>query len=172
MPGIDRTSYLRTSQVAQWIKNPPADVDSIPGLGRSPGGRQGNPLQYSCLENPMDRGAWLAAVHGVTKSWIRLKQLSMSTRAEEEGSERRGSWLRKKLSKEGCVAAGASFSQVPQGALQLALHQHRCDPTLREGGAHLLDPPLSDAPPPLVNHCLQCSLPARVPFEKGATLNP
>ena len=38
------------------------DVGSIPGLGRSPGGRHGNPLQYSCLENPMDRGAWLATV--------------------------------------------------------------------------------------------------------------
>ena len=48
------------------VKNPPAnsgdirDVGSIPGLGRSPGGGYGNPLQYSCLENPMDRGAWQA----------------------------------------------------------------------------------------------------------------
>ena len=42
------------------------DPDSIPGLGRSPGEGNGNPLQYSCLENPMDRGAWWAAVHGVT----------------------------------------------------------------------------------------------------------
>ena len=40
------------------------DLGSIPGLGRSPGGGHGNPLQYSCLENPMDRGAWRAAVHG------------------------------------------------------------------------------------------------------------
>ena len=44
----------------------------IPGLGRSPGGGHGNPPQYSCLENPMDRGAWQAAVHGVAKSWTRL----------------------------------------------------------------------------------------------------
>ena len=43
------------------------DVGSIPGSGRSPGGRQGNPLQYSCLENHMDRGAWRATVHEVTK---------------------------------------------------------------------------------------------------------
>ena len=56
------------------IKNPPAnigdagDVGSIPGLGRSPGGEEGNPLQYSCLENLMDRGVWWSAVHGVTKS--------------------------------------------------------------------------------------------------------
>ena len=44
----------------------------IPGLGRSPGGEHSNPLQYSCLENSMDRGAWQATVHGVTKSWTRL----------------------------------------------------------------------------------------------------
>ena len=51
------------------VKNPPAnagDVGSIPGLGRSPGKGNGNPLQYSCLENLMDRGAWWATVHGVT----------------------------------------------------------------------------------------------------------
>ena len=53
------------------VKNPPAiagDQGSIPGSGRSPGEGNGNPLQYSCLENPMERGAWWAAVHGVTKS--------------------------------------------------------------------------------------------------------
>ena len=55
------------------------DVGSIPGLGRSRGGGHGNPLQYSCLENPMDRGAWQATVHRVAKSWTRLKQLSMDT---------------------------------------------------------------------------------------------
>ena len=43
------------------------EVGLIPGLGRSPGGENGNPLQYSCLANPMDRGAWQATVHGVTK---------------------------------------------------------------------------------------------------------
>ena len=46
------------------------DASSIPGLGRSPGGGNGNPLQYSYLENPMDRGAWQATVHGVSKSQI------------------------------------------------------------------------------------------------------
>ena len=45
------------------------DPDLIPGLGKSPGEGNGNPLQYSCLENPMDRGAWRATVHGVAKSW-------------------------------------------------------------------------------------------------------
>ena len=60
------------SQVALVVKNLPAnardiiDAGSIPGLGRSPGGGHGNALQYSCLENPMDRGAWWAKVHGVT----------------------------------------------------------------------------------------------------------
>ena len=44
------------------------DPDSIPGLGRSPGEENGNPLQYSCLENSMERGAWWALVHGVKKS--------------------------------------------------------------------------------------------------------
>ena len=52
------------------------DRDSIPGSGRSPGGGHGNPLQYSCLENSIDRGAWWATVHGVTKSQTWLKQLS------------------------------------------------------------------------------------------------
>ena len=48
------------------------DMDFIPGLGRSPGGGHGNPFQCSCLENPMDRGAWWATVHGVAKSWTGL----------------------------------------------------------------------------------------------------
>ena len=51
------------------------DTDSIPRSGRSPGGGHGNPLQYSCQENTMDKGAWQATVHGVTKSGTRLKQL-------------------------------------------------------------------------------------------------
>ena len=60
------------------VKNPPAnagsigDMGSIPGSGRSPGGGNGNPLQYSCPENPMDRGAWWVEVHGVIKSQIGL----------------------------------------------------------------------------------------------------
>ena len=45
------------------------DLGSIPGLGRSPGEENGNPLQYSCLENPMHRGVWWAIVDGVSKSW-------------------------------------------------------------------------------------------------------
>ena len=61
------------------VKNLPANagdtgnVDSTPGLGRSPGGGNGNSLQYSCLESPMDRGAWQATVHGVAKSRTQLR---------------------------------------------------------------------------------------------------
>ena len=54
------------------------DPGSIPGSGRSPGEGNGNPLQYSCLENPMDRGAWQAAVHGVTKSWTWLSSFTFT----------------------------------------------------------------------------------------------
>ena len=62
------------SQAARAVKNLPAnagdtrDTGSIPGLGRSPGGGHGNPLQYPCLENPMDTGAWWAIAHRVAKS--------------------------------------------------------------------------------------------------------
>ena len=61
------------------VKNLPAnagdvsDASSIPGMGRFPGGGHGNPLQYSCLENPMDRGPWWATLHGVAKSQTKLK---------------------------------------------------------------------------------------------------
>ena len=67
-------------QVALVVKTPPANVGDardavlIPELGRSPGGEPGNPLQYSCLENPMDREAWWATIQGVAKS---LTQLSI-----------------------------------------------------------------------------------------------
>ena len=75
--------HIWASQVELVVKNPPANVEdikdmgSIIGSGRSPGGGNGNPLQYSFLENPMDRGAWQATVHGVTKSQTRLKLPSM-----------------------------------------------------------------------------------------------
>ena len=58
----------------------PGDTRLIQGLGRSPGEGNGDRLQYSCLENPMDRGAWRAVVHRVTKSWTELKQLNMHVR--------------------------------------------------------------------------------------------
>ena len=60
--------WLSSKESACNVGNP----HSIPGVGRSPGGGNGHPLQYSCLENPMDRGAWWATVHGVEKSWLQL----------------------------------------------------------------------------------------------------
>ena len=60
------------------------DASLIPGLGRSPGEGNGNPLQYSCLENPMDRGAWQVAVHRVPQSWTQLKRLSIHKNWIEE----------------------------------------------------------------------------------------
>ena len=78
---------LRASQVALVVKNPSAnvgdrqarDVGSVPGSGRSPAGGHGNPLQYSCLENPLDRGAWQAIVDGVTRSWTQQSDLVQHT---------------------------------------------------------------------------------------------
>ena len=67
------------------VKNLPAsaggirDPGSIPGLGRSPGGGHGSPLQYPCLENPMNRGAWRATVHVVTESQTQVKQFGTRT---------------------------------------------------------------------------------------------
>ena len=66
------------------VKNPPAnagDAGSIPGSGRSPGGGNDNPLQHSCLENPMDRGAWRATVHSHTKELDTTEQLNTSNRS-------------------------------------------------------------------------------------------
>ena len=72
------------------VKNPPAnagdarDLGLIPESGRSPGEGHGKPLRYSCLENPLDIGAWKAMVHGVTQSRIRLKQLSTHTLIKQD----------------------------------------------------------------------------------------
>ena len=62
---------------SSWNAGASGDVGLNPGSGRSPGGGHGNPLEYSCLENPLDRGVWQAIVYSVTKSWTRLKRLSM-----------------------------------------------------------------------------------------------
>ena len=68
--------------MAPVIKNPPAnagsirDTGAIPGSGRSPGGGHSDPLRYSSLQNPMDKGSWQSTVHGITKSQIQLKPLS------------------------------------------------------------------------------------------------
>ena len=71
------------SQVALVVKEPACqcrldirNVGSIPGSGRSPEGGHGNPVQYSCLENPMGIGTWQAVAYGVSQSWTQLKQLN------------------------------------------------------------------------------------------------
>ena len=77
------------SQVVLVLKNLPAkagdvrNVGLIPGLGRFPGEGHGNPLQYFCLENPMDRRGWWATVYRVTKSQTRLKRLSAPTHTQK-----------------------------------------------------------------------------------------
>ena len=84
MAGLPRWEKQQ-QQLKKKKKNPPTDagdirgVSLIPGSEISPRGGHGNPRQYSYLENPMDRRAWWATVHGVTKSWTQLKQLSMHT---------------------------------------------------------------------------------------------
>ena len=75
---IDQVMYVQGSPGSTVVKNPPADsgavgdVGSIPGSGRSPEGGNSNPLQYACLKNSMERGAWRATVPGVTKGWTQL----------------------------------------------------------------------------------------------------
>ena len=70
-PGLCTTMFPGGSGVKNALANAGA-VSLIPGSGRSPGGGNGNPFQYSCLGNPMDRGAWGATVHGVAKSQTQL----------------------------------------------------------------------------------------------------
>ena len=96
-------------QVALVIKNPPAsagdigDTGSIPGSGRSPGEGNGKPLQYSCLENPINRVTWWFIVHGVAKSWTRLKRLGKYAHLDH-------------------LSAAAAAAKSPQSCLTL------CDP--------------------------------------------
>ena len=81
------------------IKNLPTnagdlrDAGLIPGLGSSPGGGHHNPLQYSCLENPMDRGAWQAMVHKLTKSWTQLSDLACMHTAHLLFAEWMNKWM-------------------------------------------------------------------------------
>ena len=68
------------------------DLGSIPGLGRSPGEGNGNPLQYCCLENPMEGGAWWATVHGVAKSRTRLSDFTHCRKNSADSARRNGGW--------------------------------------------------------------------------------
>ena len=79
----------RVSQVALFVKNRPTNAGDVRDKGSIPGGGHGNPLQHSCLENPMDRGVWRATVHRVTKSWSQLKRLSTTQRKPPQKGIRR-----------------------------------------------------------------------------------
>ena len=80
LPRAQVQSLVKELRIPRWLSGKESvcnvrdagDSGLIPGLGRSPGGEHGNPLQYSCLENPMDRGAWWATAHRIAKSQIRL----------------------------------------------------------------------------------------------------
>ena len=74
--GLYFTTYIPGGSARKASACPAGDPDSIPGSGRSPGEGNSNPLRYSCLENPMDGGAWWATVHGVAKSRTRLSDFT------------------------------------------------------------------------------------------------
>ena len=103
-PSFLQYYLIRASHVTPGVKNLPAnagdrrDVGLIPGWGRSPGGGHGNPLQYSYLKNPMDRGAWWVTVQGVAKSRTRLNDFyftgrTLSTCAHLPVSSKRHCWI-------------------------------------------------------------------------------
>ena len=85
------------------------DVGSIPGLGRSPGEGNGNPPQYSCLKNPMERGAWQATVHRVAKSWTPLNPLSTGQK------KRHKLWI--ELFREQCIFCTSESPRRKQNSI-------------------------------------------------------
>ena len=112
------------------VKNLPAnigdlrDVGSITGLERFPGGGHGNPLQYSCLENPMDRGAWQATVHRVANSQTQLKQLNMHSITKV--TNRAITEFHKVLpSSSNCTKVAAAWFIFPDYTWTLLLQAHR-----------------------------------------------
>ena len=103
------------SQVAQWAKNPPGirdvgDMGSVPGWGRSPGGGNGNPLHCSCLDNPMDRGAWRAMVHRLGKNETWLKWLSVHAHVKHLSVTNESCFLKTEL--RCCSVGSGSYSSI------------------------------------------------------------
>ena len=92
-------------------------MSSIPGSGRSPGGGHGDPLQYSCLENPVDRGAWRATVHGLTESWTQLSMHTQSLRTASFNECSAPSAVLPGAGNRPERCEGALFSLNPQGPL-------------------------------------------------------
>ena len=102
------------SQVALEVKNPPVKAGeirgagSIPGPGRSCGRGHDNPLQFSCLENPTDRGTWWATIHSVTKSWTLLSDLAhLVSGVVRAGETLGGSFVLKAISQDKTARKGA-----------------------------------------------------------------
>ena len=94
------------------------DTGSLPGLRRSLGGGHGNPLQCSCLETPMDRGAWRAAVHGVAKSWARWSNLAAAGQYSDLGAWRQGTLvLCVQTTRQLCTLHPPQVSDSPTEAL-------------------------------------------------------
>ena len=129
-----------------------AGVDSIPGSGRSPGGGNSNPLQYSCLENPMDSGDWRATVHMGHKSWTQLINWAGThsfTRWEEPQRQKQKKkaiwWLRQRWSFASCKPRNTKDPEFPFG-LVVRIWCFHCR------GLGSLDPSLET-----VRHVVQCS---------------
>ena len=105
------------------VTNVPAnagDTSLIPGLGRSPGEGNGNPLQYFCLDNPMDRGAWRATVHGVKKSWIQLNSKTTQDGSHPTSKEQKNWFLAQSTPQVQIKADGWSLFQFPRSVLFIA----------------------------------------------------
>ena len=110
------------------VKNLPAnagDTGSIPGMGRSPGEGNGNPLQYSCLGNPMDRGAWRAAVHGVCKELDTTEGLNTTTTTSKPHAEKEKSriwhWSQADIRSAGNCQVSAVFDRwAPSSVINAA----------------------------------------------------
>ena len=123
------------SQVALVVKNQcnagdVRDLGSVPGLRSSPGGGHGNPLQDSCLENPMHRGTWLATVHGVAKSQTRLSS-SSGVVGTREASQHQRPWPSRLPQPQ---SAGSSALHLrPSAAVNthLVSSTHRCGPGIK-----------------------------------------
>ena len=131
---VAKSYTIWASQVMWMIKNPPAnagdikDAGSMSGLGRSPGRRHGNPLQYSCLENPMDRGVWQSTVHWVAESRTRQKQLCTHIRCmpfmnRPHFAYRIISWV--------VFTLGLLWAMLLQTLMYKILHEHKFSILLR-----------------------------------------
>ena len=90
------------------------DLGLIPGSGRSPGEGNGNPLQYSCLENPMDGGAWWATVHGVARSWTQLRDFTFTFHFHA---------LKKEMATHSIFLPGESQEWEPGGLPSMGSHR-------------------------------------------------